>query len=183
MMMMPITGLIKAGENVTLTGTGTVGDPYVVSAAGGGAATHLVAGENVTITGTGTPDDPFVVSSHLPPRGKPVTLELADRFTYFGRKPSLIRNPDGSISLTGVLGIKGPQVGGAEMYFASLPDGYYPDDDYVLPAYLTGPDGIYISKVVVSIHGAVYVLPRVNLPADRGILSVPLDGMTYWPSA
>jgi len=62
MMMMPITGLIKAGENVTLTGTGTVADPYVVSAAGG-ATTYLVAGDNVTVTGTGTKTDPYVIGA------------------------------------------------------------------------------------------------------------------------
>lgn len=62
MMMTPITGLLKAGENVTLTGTGTVGDPYVVSAAGG-VATYLVAGDNVTITGTGTKTDPYVIGT------------------------------------------------------------------------------------------------------------------------
>lgn len=31
-----ITGLISEGSNVTITGTGTVGDPYVISASGGG---------------------------------------------------------------------------------------------------------------------------------------------------
>lgn len=59
---------LSAGTNVTITGTGTAGSPYVINAAGGGTTadgseTKLTAGSGVTITGTGTAGDPYVITS------------------------------------------------------------------------------------------------------------------------
>jgi hypothetical protein len=67
----PATGVIsgeptvvQAGTNVTVTGTGSTADPYVVSSAGGGGISTVVeAGDNVTVTGTGTAADPYVVAA------------------------------------------------------------------------------------------------------------------------
>jgi hypothetical protein len=65
----PATGVIgadptvvEAGPNVTVTGTGTVVDPYVV-AADAADPTVVQAGPNVTVTGTGTSADPYVVAA------------------------------------------------------------------------------------------------------------------------
>ncbi len=56
---------VTAGANVTVTGTGTVATPYVVSAAAGGAGdgseTKVTAASGVTVTGTGTIAIPYVV--------------------------------------------------------------------------------------------------------------------------
>ncbi|MCC9686850.1 hypothetical protein [Streptomyces sp. MNU103] len=58
---------IEAGTNVTVTGTGTDADPYVVSSAGGGGVSTVVqAGDRTTVTGTGTAGDPYVVSADPP---------------------------------------------------------------------------------------------------------------------
>ena len=77
---------IQAGANVTITGSGTAADPYIVNATGGagGSSTlvgttatfadgnsidlatlqqFLTAGTNVTLTGTGTQADPWVVNA------------------------------------------------------------------------------------------------------------------------
>lgn len=54
---------IDAGTNVTVTGNGTTATPYVINAAGGGAATVITAGPGVDVTGTGTGADPFVIAS------------------------------------------------------------------------------------------------------------------------
>ncbi|MEU9576329.1 hypothetical protein [Streptomyces chilikensis] len=69
----PATGVIgadpttvTAGTNVTVTGSGTSADPYVVSAAGGGAPTVVEAGDRVTVTGAGTAADPYVVAADAP---------------------------------------------------------------------------------------------------------------------
>lgn len=57
--------VVQAGTNVTVTGTGTGVDPYIVSAAGGGGGvdTFVTAGDRTTVTGAGTLEDPYVVSA------------------------------------------------------------------------------------------------------------------------
>jgi hypothetical protein len=60
---------VDAGANVTVTGSGTAADPYVISSVGGGgdpvdgSETKVNAGANVTVTGSGTAADPYVISS------------------------------------------------------------------------------------------------------------------------
>lgn len=58
-----ITGLIDAGTNVTITGAGTIADPYIISADDPESiAGFIEAGTNITFTGTGTVADPYIVS-------------------------------------------------------------------------------------------------------------------------
>ena len=59
------TTLVEAGDNVTVTGTGAAGDPYVV-AAEAADPTVVQAGDRATVTGTGTAGDPYVVSADPP---------------------------------------------------------------------------------------------------------------------
>jgi hypothetical protein len=47
-----ITGLIQEGTNVTITGSGTLADPYIISASGGGGATPTL--QQVTDEGSQT---------------------------------------------------------------------------------------------------------------------------------
>ena len=47
-----ITGLIQAGSNITLSGSGTTADPYIISASGGGAIPHATASGTDTYTVT-----------------------------------------------------------------------------------------------------------------------------------
>ena len=58
---------VNAGSNVTVTGSGTTADPYVIAATGGSAAdgseTKVNAGSNVTVTGSGTTADPYVIAA------------------------------------------------------------------------------------------------------------------------
>lgn len=60
-----ITGLVDAGDNVTITGTGTHADPYIIAASGDVVVenAHVAPGEDVKITGVGTERDPYVISS------------------------------------------------------------------------------------------------------------------------
>jgi molybdopterin converting factor small subunit len=58
--------IINNGTNVTVTGTGTAGDPYVISSINteyDGSETKLTEGANVTITGLGTVASPYVISA------------------------------------------------------------------------------------------------------------------------
>ncbi|MFT5885792.1 MAG: hypothetical protein ACI9IP_002254 [Arcticibacterium sp.] len=55
---------VTAGTNVTVTGSGTTGSPYLVDAAGGdGSETKVTAGTNVTVTGIGTSASPYIVNA------------------------------------------------------------------------------------------------------------------------
>jgi uncharacterized protein (TIGR02145 family) len=55
---------VTAGTNVTVTGIGTSGSPYLVDAAGGdGSETKVTAGTNVTVTGIGTSGSPYIVGA------------------------------------------------------------------------------------------------------------------------
>lgn len=57
-----ITGLISQGANITITGTGTPGDPYIISAsgAGGGGITQLIGD---VLAGPGTGSQPAALSA------------------------------------------------------------------------------------------------------------------------
>lgn len=62
---------LTASTNVTITGTGTIASPYVISSAIGsiadGSETKVNQGSNITITGIGTTLDPYIVNGLLPP--------------------------------------------------------------------------------------------------------------------
>jgi hypothetical protein len=54
---------ISAGTNVTVTGSGTSGSPYVVNqTAANGSETKIDAGTNVTVTGSGTSASHYVIN-------------------------------------------------------------------------------------------------------------------------
>ena len=49
---------IDAGVNISLSGSGTSGDPYIIN-----SETGLEGGENIIVTGSGTDADPYVINS------------------------------------------------------------------------------------------------------------------------
>jgi hypothetical protein len=54
---------IEAGSNTTVTGTGTILNPYIISSTSEDSEIFLEEGDNVTITGTGTSLDPYVINA------------------------------------------------------------------------------------------------------------------------
>jgi hypothetical protein len=48
---------INAGINITVSGTGTSGDPYIIN-----SQTGIIAGNNIEVSGSGTGSDPYIVS-------------------------------------------------------------------------------------------------------------------------
>lgn len=50
---------VTAGPNVTVTGTGSAANPFVISAVGA----TLSEGDDITITGSGTAGDPYVINA------------------------------------------------------------------------------------------------------------------------
>ena len=60
---------VTAGANVTVTGTGIVGDPFIINSTdtiADGSETIVNAGNNVTIAGAGTTVDPYIVNATAP---------------------------------------------------------------------------------------------------------------------
>lgn len=103
---------VDAGSNVTVTGSGTTADPYVIAATGSaadGSETKVNAGANITVTGSGTVADPYVIAgsagggsfSRDSLSEGTVTVE-SDRF---GGNASVLSNPaPGEYTLTAQAG-------------------------------------------------------------------------------
>ena len=58
------TKLIE-GSNITITGTGTILDPYEISSNSEISETYIEEGDNITITGSGIISDPYIVTADL----------------------------------------------------------------------------------------------------------------------
>lgn len=54
---------VNAGTNITVTGTGTTGSPYIINATTTSTPTVINAGTNISITGAGTSGSPFVITN------------------------------------------------------------------------------------------------------------------------
>lgn len=53
---------INPGTNVTITGSGTAANPYVINSSGGGTAQTFASGTNTTLSGAGTSVSPYKYS-------------------------------------------------------------------------------------------------------------------------
>lgn len=57
---------IKAGTAVSITGSGTVENPYVINSAAQVGETAITAGPGITVAGAGVTSDPYVISADHP---------------------------------------------------------------------------------------------------------------------
>ncbi len=57
-----VLGFVEAGDNTSITGTGTELDPYIITANPDGSETLIEAGANITVTGNGTIATPYNVA-------------------------------------------------------------------------------------------------------------------------
>ena len=51
---------VKAGVNVTVTGIGTIANPYIIN-----AKSHVAAGSNIVVSGSGTSVDPYIIQERV----------------------------------------------------------------------------------------------------------------------
>lgn len=148
-----ITGLVLAGENVTRTGSGTLADPYVISA-----------------------------PAPLPPaRGEPVPLTvLAPAASASGI--TVTRNPEGSATLGGSIQITGP-VTEDSLHFANLPTGYAPADagGFIAVGFMGSPSAQYVIQVDIN-PGAGQLFANIPDVPDGSVLFVTLDSVVFWPA-
>jgi len=65
---------ISAGNNITVTGSGTLSDPYIVTSGSGGSTdssgTKISVGNNLTLTGSGTDIDPYIINERIHKTGE-----------------------------------------------------------------------------------------------------------------
>ena len=54
---------LESGDNVTITGTGTVANPYIINSDPTDNPTYINEGDNVTITGNGDIENPYVINA------------------------------------------------------------------------------------------------------------------------
>jgi len=83
------TKLIE-GTNVTITGTGTILDPYEISSSFETSQTYIEEGDNITITGTGILSDPFIINTDLTDLGIIKTID--NEIITPGQTLSIINN-------------------------------------------------------------------------------------------
>jgi len=54
---------LNAGDNITITGTGTTLNPYIINSNGENNPVYINPGDNIEITGIGAIDNPYIINS------------------------------------------------------------------------------------------------------------------------
>jgi len=54
---------LDAGDNVTILGTGTILDPYIINSTTEDTPTYINAGDDIEVLGIGTIDNPYIINS------------------------------------------------------------------------------------------------------------------------
>jgi len=85
---------LEAGDNVTVTGDGSEGDPWIVST----PAYSLISSPSVTISGSGTEEDPWVPTVSIPVGNALNGLSLASGNAVLGQDVSQSGNPAALLS-------------------------------------------------------------------------------------
>ena len=83
------TKLIE-GSNITISGSGTVLDPYEISSLSEISETYIQQGDNVIITGTGIVSDPYIINTDLTDLG--IEKTISDEVIAPGQTLSIINN-------------------------------------------------------------------------------------------
>ena len=54
---------INSGNNISMTGSGTISNPYIINSISNAGSVYINPGDNVEIIGNGTVENPYVISS------------------------------------------------------------------------------------------------------------------------
>ena len=54
---------LNPGNNITITGSGTILNPYIINASNESSASYINAGDNIEITGNGNISNPYIINS------------------------------------------------------------------------------------------------------------------------
>lgn len=79
-----------AGPNITISGIGTIVNPYNISSTSEISETYINEGNNINITGTGIISDPYVINSNLDDLG--IIKTIGNEVISPGQSLSIINN-------------------------------------------------------------------------------------------
>ena len=54
---------LNSGSNITITGSGTISNPYIINASNESSVSYINAGDNIEITGNGNISNPYIINS------------------------------------------------------------------------------------------------------------------------
>ena len=54
---------LNSGSNITITGSGTISNPYIINASNESSVSYINAGDNIEITGSGNISNPYIINS------------------------------------------------------------------------------------------------------------------------
>ena len=54
---------LNSGNNISITGSGTISNPYIINSISNAGSVYINSGDNVEIIGNGTVENPYVISS------------------------------------------------------------------------------------------------------------------------
>lgn len=54
---------LNPGDNITITGSGTISNPYIINASNESSVSYINAGDNIEITGSGNISNPYIINS------------------------------------------------------------------------------------------------------------------------
>lgn len=187
-----ITGLVTAGDNITLTGLGTAGSPYVINAAGSGTGTVNTGFANTLAyypsTGTVVDDLAAITASRAlvsNANGLPVAATTtATEIGYVNGVTSSIQNQLNNKQSTITLGTTGQYFRGdlSLATFSTLVSSFTND-----AAYLTNITGKVTAGTNISISGSgtagsPYVVSSTATglaDGDKGDITVSASGATW----
>jgi hypothetical protein len=81
---------LTAGSNITITGIGTIVNPYTISSNFEISETYINEGNNINITGSGVISDPYIINSNLDNLG--IVKTIGNEVISPGQSLSIINN-------------------------------------------------------------------------------------------
>lgn len=159
-----ITGLISNGSNVTITGTGTSGDPYVINSTAGGSGTVTSVGLSVP-TGLSVSGSPITTSGTLA-----ITLSSGYTIPTTSALAAKLENITGLISNGSNITITGSGTSGSPYVISASGGG----SGTVTSVGLSVPTGLTVSGSPITSSGTLaislssgYVIPTSSELADK----------------
>ena len=143
------------GSNITITGIGTIVNPYTISSNSEISETYINEGNNINITGSGIISDPYIINSNLDNLG--IVKTIGNEVISPGQSLSIINNES-----TGKVLVTKEYV---QSIIPSTPDGSETKLNSGNNISITGSGTISNPYIINSISnaGSVYINPGDNV--------------------
>ena len=143
------------GSNITITGIGTIVNPYTISSNSEISETYINEGDNINITGSGIISDPYIINSNLDNLG--IVKTIGNEVISPGQSLSIINNESTGKVLTTKEYV--------QSIIPSTPDGSETKINSGNNISITGSGTISNPYIINSISnaGSVYINPGDNV--------------------